>query len=76
MDDVLIWGTTKSEQDERLQRALSRLQETGVTLNDKCDFSKNRIKFLGQVIELSGISTDPDRVSAVQAMKSPAMSVK
>lgn len=29
------------------------------------------IKFLGQVIELSGNSADPDNVSAVWAMKEP-----
>ncbi|KAG1937342.1 interleukin-1 receptor accessory protein-like 1-A [Pimephales promelas] len=44
MDDVLIWGATQTEHDERLWRVLSRLQEAGVTLNDKCEFSKSRIK--------------------------------
>ncbi|KAJ8414469.1 hypothetical protein AAFF_G00053390 [Aldrovandia affinis] len=61
MDDVLIWGATQKEHDERLRRALSRLQEAGVTLNDKFEFSKSRIKFLGQIIEASGISADPDK---------------
>ncbi|KAI3356712.1 hypothetical protein L3Q82_003310 [Scortum barcoo] len=37
MDDVLIWGATQIEHDQRLRRALSRLQEAGVTLNDKCE---------------------------------------
>ncbi len=72
MDDVLIWGATQTEHDERLWRVLSRLQEAGVTLSDKCEFSKNRIKFLGQVIEASGVSADPDKVSAVKAMPAPS----
>ncbi|KAJ8387615.1 hypothetical protein AAFF_G00151650 [Aldrovandia affinis] len=59
-------------EDVSLWRALSRLQEAGVTLNDKCEFSKSRIKFLGQIIEASGISADPDKVSAVRAMKEPS----
>ncbi|XP_045898998.1 uncharacterized protein LOC123966985, partial [Micropterus dolomieu] len=43
-----------------------------VTLNHKCEFSKNRIRFLGQVIEASGVSADRDKVSAVKA--TPALS--
>ncbi|KAL3978677.1 hypothetical protein ACER0C_019739 [Sarotherodon galilaeus] len=72
MDDVLIWGTSQAEHDERLRKALVRLQEAGVTLNDKCEFSKNRIKFLGQVIEASGVSADPDKVHAVSSMDEPS----
>lgn len=60
MDDMLIWGATQSKHDERLWKALSRLQGAGVTLNDKCEFSKGRIKFLGQVIKASAISADPE----------------
>lgn len=71
MDDVLIWGATQSEHDERLWKALSWLHGAGVTLNDKCEFSKSRIKFLGQVTEASRISADPDKVSTVRAMKEP-----
>ena len=71
MDDVLIWGATQREHDERLRKTLTRLQEAKVTLNDKCDFSKSRIKFLGQVIDASGVSADPDKVGAVKAMAEP-----
>ncbi|KAL7861742.1 hypothetical protein SRHO_G00131830 [Serrasalmus rhombeus] len=45
MDDVLIWGATQQQHDERLRATLSRLQEAGVTLNEKCEFSKSQIKF-------------------------------
>ncbi|KAI3369567.1 hypothetical protein L3Q82_024382 [Scortum barcoo] len=47
------------------------VEEGGVTLSDKYEFSKSRIKFLGQVIEASVVSTDPDKVSAVRVMKEP-----
>ena len=72
MDDVLIWGATQLQHDERLRAALSRLQEAGVTLNEKCEFSKSTIKFLGQVISASGVSADPDKVNAVKSMKEPS----
>ncbi|KAJ8405712.1 hypothetical protein AAFF_G00316920 [Aldrovandia affinis] len=58
---------------EALEGVLCQMDdEAGVMLNDKCEFSKSRIKFLGQIIEASGISTDPDKVSAVRAMKEPS----
>lgn len=69
MDDVLNWGATQREHDEILWRVLLWLQEAGV--NDKYEFSKNRIKFLRQVIETSGVSVDPDKVRAVRAIKMP-----
>ncbi|KAL7880825.1 hypothetical protein SRHO_G00030790 [Serrasalmus rhombeus] len=71
MDDVLIWGATQQQHDERLRATLSRLQEAGVTLNEKCEFSKSQIKFLGQIIEASGVRADPEKVKAVKAMREP-----
>ncbi|KAL7867549.1 hypothetical protein SRHO_G00089330 [Serrasalmus rhombeus] len=71
MDDVLIWGATQQQHDERLRATLSRLQEAGLTLNEKCEFSKSQIKFLGQIIEASGVRADLNKVKAVKAMREP-----
>nr|XP_049586080.1 uncharacterized protein K02A2.6-like [Syngnathus scovelli]XP_049586090.1 uncharacterized protein K02A2.6-like [Syngnathus scovelli]XP_049586092.1 uncharacterized protein K02A2.6-like [Syngnathus scovelli]XP_049586103.1 uncharacterized protein K02A2.6-like [Syngnathus scovelli] len=71
MDDVLILGATQEEHDRRLHAALTRLQDAGVTLNDKCEFSKSTIKFLGQIVVASGVSADPDKVKAVSTMREP-----
>ncbi|RVE55527.1 hypothetical protein OJAV_G00235410 [Oryzias javanicus] len=49
-----------------------QVKEAGVTLNDKCEFSKNKIKFLGQIIEASGVSPDPEKVKAITAMQEPS----
>ena len=67
-----IWGATQIEHDERLRKTLTRLQEAGVTLNDKCDFSKSRTKFLVQLIDGTGVSADPDKVGPVKAMAEPS----
>ena len=43
-----------------------RLVEAGVTLNlDKCQFSTDRVKFLGHVISSSGIEADPEKQEAI-----------
>ena len=72
MDDVLVHGRTQAEHDQRLTAVLEKLMESGLTLNkDKCVFSQACVKFLGQVLTPSGISSDPDKVSAVVQMRQP-----
>lgn len=44
MDDVLVFGKTQGEHDCHLRAALCRLHDAGVTLNDKCEFSKKENK--------------------------------
>lgn len=47
MDDVLVYGNTQAQHDTRLLAVLGRLQEAGVTLRgEKCEFSKEHVKFL------------------------------
>ena len=72
IDDVLIHGSTQDEHDRRLIAVLERLNQAKVTLNQaKSEFSKHRIKFLGQILDGSGVQPDPDKVEAIQAMKAP-----
>ena len=41
MDDVLVHGRTQEEHDQRLDAALARISNAGVTLNaEKCEFPK------------------------------------
>ena len=40
MDDVLIHGTTREEHDQRVHEVMERIQRRGMTLNNKCEFSK------------------------------------
>ena len=73
MDDILIHGKTQGEHDERLQKVLQRLQEARVTLNlEKCQFATKSVKFLGHVIDSSGIRPDQDKVMAIQKVPVPA----
>ena len=72
MDDVLIFGRNQVEHDARLHSALQRVQEAGLTLNqDKCEFSKQRLIFLGHVIDEHGVSADPSKTTAVAEMETP-----
>ena len=73
MDDILVHGKNPEEHDQRLNRVLLRLQEAGLTLNQgKCQFTQSEVKFLGRVIDHSGVRPDPDKVMAIQKVWVPS----
>lgn len=39
-DDVLVYGRNREEHDQRLHRVLQKMQDEGLTLNEKCEFAK------------------------------------
>ena len=71
MDDVLVCGSLQKQHDECLDKVLRAIEKTGLTLNEKCEFSKPSVKFLGQIIDSSGCRVDPDKVKAIVEMKRP-----
>lgn len=38
-NDILVFGATHKENDARLLKVLNRLERTGLTLNEKCEFA-------------------------------------
>ena len=65
IDDVLISGKDREEHGERLQTVLQRMKDAGVTLNEKCVFGVDTIKFLGYIISKDGNQMDPEKVVAM-----------
>jgi len=60
MDDILVYGQNQEEHDHRLIVVLEHLKQAKVTLNEeKCNFSTNSVRFLGQRVDSSGIHPDP-----------------
>ena len=72
MDDILVFGSTEEEHDQRLEETLKRLQTAGLTLNkQKCEFSKTEISFLGQTISQEGIQADNEKIKAILNFPEP-----
>ena len=72
MDDILIFGQNQKEHDECLEAVLKRIEAANGTLNPpKCEFSKNKLTFLGHVIDTDGIRADPTKTKAITEMSSP-----
>ena len=73
MDDILVFGECHKQHDIRLEAVLSRLEENGITLNpEKCEFSAEKVEFLGHMTSRDGIEVDFSKVEAVQQMKAPS----
>ncbi|KAJ8006420.1 hypothetical protein DPEC_G00135030 [Dallia pectoralis] len=75
MDDVLIWEPHRQSMMRDCREVLSRPGGGSDAQHFKCEFSKSRIKFLGQVIGASGVSADLIKeVSAVSYAQHPVTS--
>ncbi len=71
-DDIIVWGTTEKEHDERLHKTLSKAQEVGLKLNvNKCRFRVQELTFLGDKITPEGVQPDPAKVNAIRDMPQP-----
>ena len=69
MDDILIFGATPEEHNERLTTVLRRLAKAGVTLNRaKCIFGETQVRFCGYLLDATGIRPDPAKISALVDM--------
>ena len=66
MDDTLIHGPMQEVHDTRVRLVLNRLSNAGIELNNKCEFSKHRIIFLGHVISGKGVEADLEKTKAVR----------
>ena len=72
IDDVLVHGATKEIHEQSLKAVLQRMQEAGLTLyEDKCKFCQMKVRFLGQIVDETGVRPDPDKVAAVQGVPTP-----
>ena len=72
LDDLIVFGRTLEEHEERLLKVLDRLEECGLKLSiDKCQFCQPQVKFLGHIVSASGVATDPEKVRAVTHWKKP-----
>ena len=71
VDDILIHGRNQKEHDERLSTVLDRLEKAGITINEKCEFNKTSIKFLGHILDRSSICPDPSKTEALRNMPTP-----
>lgn len=75
LDDIQIYGATEKEHDGRPEKVMQRMKTAGLKLNlEKCSIRQSQLRFLGHLIDCSGILPDPDEVEAIRQLSPPAES--
>ena len=72
LDDIAIWGRSKSEHDARLVQVLKRLDSYNVRLNAaKCLFGVREMDFIGHHFSVEGVKPLQSNDKAILNMPTP-----
>lgn len=72
LDDLIVFGQTLEEHQDRLLKVLDRLREEGLKISlDKCQFGRTTVNYVGHIVSQNGISTDPSNIEAVASWPKP-----
>ena len=72
VDDIIVWGSTEAEHDERLEKTLQILTDVGLVLNvDKCYFGKPQVPYLGEIVRQDVVKPDPEKFQPVTDIPVP-----
>ncbi|XP_048004084.1 uncharacterized protein K02A2.6-like [Leguminivora glycinivorella] len=72
IDDIICWGRTKQEHDERLIALLEKARSINLKFNkSKCKIGVEEVTYLGHVFNKNGMKPDCSKVKAIIEMPSP-----
>ncbi|KAI7789577.1 hypothetical protein IRJ41_019347 [Triplophysa rosa] len=72
VDDIILWGSTIEQHNERLMEVLQRVQNYGLKLNkEKCQFGVKEITFLGDKLSERGVKPDQSKIQVILNMPRP-----
>uniref|UniRef100_A0A3B3Q669 Paraneoplastic antigen Ma-like C-terminal domain-containing protein n=1 Tax=Paramormyrops kingsleyae TaxID=1676925 RepID=A0A3B3Q669_9TELE len=72
LDDIIIFGKSLKEHEDRLVKVLDRLKEEGFKVSlDKCQFCRTSVSYVGHIVSRDGVATDPTKVEAVKGWPKP-----
>ena len=67
LDDIVIWGVTLEEHNQRLIEVFDRLRIQSLKLEpDKCEFLRKEVYFLGYKITADGVAMDERKVATIK----------
>lgn len=72
LDDIIIITPTFEKHLEIIELVFERLHNAGFKLNqDKCQFCRPELKYLGYVVNKYGLHVDPDKIQAIIKYEKP-----
>ena len=71
-DDILVVGQNEEERDDNLQKALRKLEESGLTLNyEKCIVGASSMVYMGDILSTDRLQLSEKRVEAITEAPAP-----
>lgn len=72
VDDLLVWGKSEQEHNERLKNVMERAAEIDLKFNkEKCKINQKKVKYVGHTFGSDGLKPSADRVQAILDMPLP-----
>ncbi len=72
LDDIIIFSNTFEQHLERLEAVFKRLSDNGLKLKpSKCELFRDKVKYLGHIVSVNGIETDPEKSEALKTWPVP-----
>ncbi|GFV52145.1 retrovirus-related Pol polyprotein from transposon 17.6 [Trichonephila clavipes] len=72
IDDVAIFSDTWEEHLNHLEKVFKRLEHFNFSVNlGMCEFARQKVKYLGDVIDSGRHSPDKERIKAIQNLQAP-----
>ena len=72
LDDVIIVGKSFEEHLDRIQQVLKRFRDHNSKLSPKkCAFFRDQVKYVGHIVSVDGVRTDPDKLSKIVDWPTP-----
>jgi hypothetical protein len=72
LDEVIVVGRTFQEHLFNMRKLFQRFREARLKLNpEKCQLFRREVRYLGYIVSPEGISTDPEKLNAVQEWPTP-----
>ena len=72
LDDLLVYSDSEEQHEEHLRLILQRLREHKLKAKlKKCEFGKQKVKYLGHIVGSGELSVDHDKVVAVTEWEPP-----
>ena len=73
LDDILVWGRTWEEHQERLKNILMKVRAAGLLLGPaKCSFGVLEVEYLGTTIKNGMLSVSEQRVETLRGLPRPS----
>ncbi len=72
VDDILVYSNSLQEHVQHLQQVFELLQDHGLYVKaSKCSFAQQHLEYLGHIIGVTGVATDPAKIQAVSKWPVP-----